>query len=407
MIRFVFIAVLAAGIAADVYLYKRYVSALARCRGIRLLYLFAAIVVNGTLPAMMAADLLLGGDNTTRSMHVSMWITFAYILLTFPKFVFCLLSFLDVLLERRGVVGRSHLFALAGCALSLWAAWGIVRGCIDTRTDIEVTRLEVRSDKLPAAFDGLRAVFFSDPHIGSLVHPHRSLRAMVDTINSLQPDLVINGGDLVNVRYTELTPEITGILAGIKAPHGIYSVLGNHDLGIYIKDSVSLPPHINRDRLIAKQREMGWHVLCDQTELFTIPERDSTAAITITGVNFPEDFLIRQHNPRMVGADLDKAFAGVSDSLFNLTVSHAPQLWGQLTDRGISDLTLSGHVHSMQMKFRLFGREFSPASLLYKQWSGEYRRGDKVLYINDGFGCVGYPIRIGARPEITLITLRR
>ena len=82
-------------------------------------------------------------------------------------------------------------------------------------------------------------------------------------------------------------------------------------------------------------------------------------------------------------------------------------MWQQIVALGRGDLTLSGHVHSMQFKMRLFGREVSPAQLMYREWSGLYENDDKYLYINDGIGYVGYPMRIGAYPEITVIELRK
>ena len=106
-------------------------------------------------------------------------------------------------------------------------------------------------------------------------------------------------------------------------------------------------------------------------------------------------------------SDLSGAYRGVPDSLYNITAVHIPQLWGQIADAGYGDLTLAGHVHSMQIKLRLFGRAFSPAQLLYTRWSGRYDEGGRTLYINDGTGYVVFPMRLGAYPEITLITLRR
>lgn len=93
---------------------------------------------------------------------------------------------------------------------------------------------------------------------------------------------------------------------------------------------------------------------------------------------------------------------------FNITLAHVPQLWEQITTAGYGDLTLSGHVHAMQLKIRFSGRGWSPASWLYEHWSGRYDNDDgRTLYINDGTGYVGYPMRLGARPEITLLTLKQ
>lgn len=105
---------------------------------------------------------------------------------------------------------------------------------------------------------------------------------------------------------------------------------------------------------------------------------------------------------------MDKAYGDVPRETFNITLAHVPQLWEQITAAGYGDLTLSGHVHAMQLKIRFSGRGWSPASWLYEHWSGRYDNDDgRTLYINDGTGYVGYPMRLGARPEITLLTLKR
>ena len=102
-----------------------------------------------------------------------------------------------------------------------------------------------------------------------------------------------------------------------------------------------------------------------------------------------------------------KKYSAVPDSLFNITLVHLPQLWGQILETGHGDLTLSGHVHSMQFKIRPWGRGWSPASWIYEHWSGRYDADGRTLYVNDGTGYVAYPMRLGAWPEVTLFTLKR
>ena len=128
-----------------------------------------------------------------------------------------------------------------------------------------MNEVEIRTAALPAAFDGFRIVQFSDLHIGTLVRPEREMNRLVDTINALRPDLVVFSGDLVNIRYTELDQPAREILGAIRAPFGVVSTLGNHDVGIYVKDTVALPPEVNTARLIGLQREMGWNMLLDST----------------------------------------------------------------------------------------------------------------------------------------------
>jgi predicted MPP superfamily phosphohydrolase len=105
--------------------------------------------------------------------------------------------------------------------------------------------------------------------------------------------------------------------------------------------------------------------------------------------------------------DVSLIYSAVDDNIFNVTISHLPQLWHELCDNGYSDLTLSGHIHAMQVKYDLFGLKLSPAAFLYDEWSGLYENEKGKLYINDGIGTVGFFARFGARPEVTLITLKK
>ena len=143
----------------------------------------------------------------------------------------------------------------------------------------------------------------------------------------------------------------------------------------------------------------GWCTLRDSTVYVC----RGTDTIAVTGIDYSGELLKYRHSMDIVdGIDFSHIYDNVPDSVFNITLSHLPQLWHLLCDGGYSDLTLSGHIHAMQMKIG----SFSPARFMYKEWSGLYESEKGKLYINDGIGCVGYLARFGARPEITLITLR-
>ncbi|MDE5851743.1 MAG: metallophosphoesterase, partial [Alistipes sp.] len=201
---------------------------------------------------------------------------------------------------------------------------------------------------------------------------------------------------------SELNDRIAAILRGLQAPFGVISVVGNHDAGVYIKDTVRQSPAESQREVIAWQQRLGWQVLQDTTVYFS---RDGER-ISVSGISFDPALRKKRHDAELPPAPLDVVYRDVPDSLFNLTAAHLPQLWPQIVESGYGDLTLSGHVHSMQMKIRLFGRAFSPARWLYERWSGLYSDGSHTLYINDGTGYVAYPMRLGAWPEITSITLR-
>lgn len=344
-----------------------------------------------------ATDLLplavgLGGvllrDNGTGFMHFAMWALFAWMLTVLPRMVFYVFSLLR--LRRLGIV--------AGALLALLFVWGATKG----RTAIRVERTEVVSPRVPVAFDGFRIVQLSDIHLGTMVDPERELARIVDSVEALRPDLVVFCGDLVNIRSSELDERARRLLGRLDAPCGVVSVLGNHDVGVYIKDTLAQAPEASRAAVVAAQRAMGWTVLDDESRFLT----RGGDSISLSGISFDPVLRKRRHDADLPQADLGKVYRGVPDGLFNVTLVHLPQLWPQVAAAGYGDLTLSGHVHAMQAAVRLFGRRWSPAQLLYERWSGRYDEYGRTLYINDGTGCVAYPMRLGADPEITLLVLR-
>ena len=356
--------------------------------GRRRAFVVLAVATNA-LPFIIAFWGLLGRDNTTGFMLFAMWAFWAWMVTVLPRIACYFFRLIG--LPRTGIAAALGVVALF--------VWGATAG----RTKIHVSRVEVCSERLPAGFDGFRVAQFSDTHLGTLVRPEAELRRLVDSINGLRPDLIVFCGDLGNIRSSELDARAMRLLGGLRAPYGVVSVSGNHDAGVYIKDSISQPAQQSLAEVLERQRAMGWRVLEDSTVCL----HRNGDSITLTGLSFDPALRHLRHDPELPPSDLSAAYRGVPDSLYNITVAHIPQLWTQITDEGYGDLTLSGHVHSMQMKIRLFGRAFSPAQLLYTRWSGRYDEAGRTLYINDGTGYVGFPMRLGAYPEITLITLER
>lgn len=349
--------------------------------------LFAAwACATDVLPLIVVVCGAMLRDNSTAYMLWSMWLFWIWIAAVLPRL--CFFAFHALHLPW---IGMAASFSLAVALI-----WGATAG----RTTLQVNRIEVCSPRLPEGFDGLRIVHISDLHVGTLVRPEHELRRLVDSIDALHPDLVVFTGDLVNIRSGELTPEIMRTLARIAAP--VYSVTGNHDIGTYIKDTVRQSAAASLAEVIERQTEMGWHVLQDTTLYL----RRGSDSIALSGVSFDPALKWLRHSSDLHSTSLDRTYDGATDSLFNITAVHLPQLWAQIRETGYGDLTLSGHTHSMQMKIDIFGRSFSPASWFYEQWSGPYTQDGSTLYINDGIGYVGYPMRLGARPEITSIILR-
>lgn len=374
---------MAAAMAADWYHFHRF----RRRRPIPAGRIVWAVVTD-LLP--LAAILIgtLSRDNTTAVVQASMWLLWAWLFTVLPR------------LARYPfrLIGWRRAGNIAAALIAVTLLWGATLG----RTSLRVSRVEICSERLPAAFDGMRLVQISDLHLGTIVSPERELGRLADRINALRPDLVLFTGDLVNIRAAELDERMARLLQRIEAP--VYSVTGNHDVGTYIKDSLHHTIADNLRSLIDRQEAMGWHVLDNRTCYI----RRGGDSISLTGLSFDPALRWLRHNRHLPATGMDKAYGGVPRETFNITLAHVPQLWEQITAAGYGDLTLSGHVHAMQLKIRFSGRGWSPASWLYEHWSGRYDNDDgRTLYINDGTGYVGYPMRLGARPEITLLTLKR
>lgn len=372
-------------VAADMHHYRRMRREGASRRRRLLFIAWSALTDSLPIAAAMAGTFL--HDTTTTYILWSMWMFWAWMTAVLPRICFFLFNALHR--PRTGIV--------SGAAIAIVLICGATEG----RSSLRVEEVEICSDRLPAGFDGLRIVQLSDLHIGTMLRPERELRRIVDSVNALRPDLIVFTGDLVNIRSTELDARSMPQLARFLAP--VYSVTGNHDTGAYIEDQEKLPAATSLAQVIERQEEAGWHVLQDTTVYL----RRGGDSISLTGLSFDPQLQWLRHAADLRSAGAAAAYRDVPDSLFNITAVHLPQLWEQIAEMGYGDLTLAGHTHSMQMKLRFGKWQWSPAAWLYERWSGRYDRAGRTLYINDGIASVGYPMRIGARPEITLITLHR
>ncbi|MBO7220921.1 MAG: metallophosphoesterase [Alistipes sp.] len=375
---------------ADWVAYKRYVAkcGCALCRWCTALFLIGSNLLPYIAMAMMwIADM--------PTMVPMMWLLTIYTVLSLSR----LALYGGILLFR-----NNYLKWAVGTTLCTIVAWVLVVGVVRTRKDLRVKSVEIVSARLPKAFDGCRIAFFSDLHIGSLTSSVEMCRSLVGCVNSLDADLVLFGGDLINARYDELSPRLQNILGGIESRDGVVAILGNHDTGVYVRDTIALPIEENTRQLTERIASMGWRVSNDATEILA----RCGDTITITGIAFSRELLEHRHSASVADSlDLRPIYEGVPSDKFNITLSHMPQLWRKISTLGYGDLVLSGHVHAMQMKGRIGEWEFSPAQLMYREWSGHYTERNSHLYITDGVGSVGFHLRIGAPPEITLLTLRQ
>lgn len=344
------------------------------------------------LPLIFAFVYLFIKDNHTPIVMASMWVNFIYLVTAIARQPFNI----AVLLSKNLII------RFAGALVGVTAAGIFFYGMVVTRTNYTIERIELISERLPKAFDGYRITHISDIHIGSMGHPQEELTRVADLCTEIQSDVILFTGDLVNIRQEEITPQIEKILQRFRAKDGVFSVMGNHDIGLAIKDSLTHIPEVNTQQLIEKELRCGWQVLNDKTTYI----KRGADSIALTGISFKKELHDHRHSAKMPETNILEAYDGVPTELFNITLAHIPQHWNDILEHQKADLTLSGHVHAMQMKLPTKGRGISPSRILYKRWSGLYEEQGRWLYINDGIGCIMYPMRIGTPPKITQITLR-
>ncbi len=259
-----------------------------------------------------------------------------------------------------------------------------------------VERKKLRFDNLPDAFRGLKIVQISDIHAGSL-EDLQAVEKGVARIMSLEPDLVFFTGDLVNNTADEMV-DLVGVFSKITAPMGVYSVLGNHDYGDYFQWGSKEAKMENLARLKQLHRDMGWRLLLNEN---TTIQKDGQS-IALIGV---ENWGAKANFSRY--GNLKKAYEGAGPQPFKILLSHDPSHWEAevCKEFPLIDLMFSGHTHGMQFGVEIPGFRWSPVQYVYKQWAGVYKKGTQHLYVNRGFGFLGYPGRVGILPEITLIEL--
>ena len=256
----------------------------------------------------------------------------------------------------------------------------------------QVKEVEISLKGLPESFDGYRLVHISDIHARSYVARRESLQKVVGMINGMEPDLIAFTGDLITLDATELKP-VNEILRELQSKDGIVSVVGNHDYGIYADPSHKGSLRRILSEVIEEEERMGWNVLLDDNMII----RRGQDSIAVIGV---QNTSPSRHFPSK--GNLTQASAG-TEGIFRILLTHDPMHWEEDILGKDYPLTLSGHTHAMQ--FSIFG--WSPSSLIFRQHRGLYTENDQHLYVNIGLGETILPFRIGTRPEITLITLKK
>ena len=261
----------------------------------------------------------------------------------------------------------------------------------------DIKRVQLSFDNLPKGFKGVKILHISDIHSGSFTDKE-AVHHGVKEIMGENADLILFTGDLVNDRATEMD-DYLDIFNQLKAPMGVYSTLGNHDYGDYVRWPIDgITKEQNLDNLKGVHANLGWRLLMNE---HVVLEKNGDQ-IALLGI---ENWGAKANFPKYGRMDL--AHSGTEKYPFKILMSHDPSHWEAEVKVKYSDidLMLSGHTHGMQFGIEIPGFRWSPVQYVYKQWAGLYEDVKQKLYVNRGFGFLGYPGRVGILPEITVIEL--
>jgi predicted MPP superfamily phosphohydrolase len=303
----------------------------------------------------------------------------------------------EVIDASQGISRLKFLSQLA-VTFTVVPAVGFLYGMVWGAYKYRVHKVKVPSGNLPPEFDGFRIVQLSDIHNGSFINDSALTKAF-KIVAEQNADLILFTGDLVNNETKELEG-YDHVFKSLKAPYGVYSVLGNHDYGDYVQWGNNEAKQANLEKLKEKQKEYGWRLLMNEH----IAIKKDGAQIGLLGI---ENWGGNMRFPRY--GKMTEAYKGAENYPFKILLSHDPSHWDMevVLEYPEIDLTLSGHTHGMQFGIEIPGLKWSPIKYLYKNCAGLYKQGEQFLYVNRGLGFLGYPGRLGIWPEITVIELQR
>ncbi|MVZ66481.1 metallophosphoesterase [Sphingobacterium sp. DK4209] len=291
-------------------------------------------------------------------------------------------------------ISRSDFLMKSGILVAALPMLPLAWGVISTAYDYRIRRQRLVLPNLPKAFHGLKLAQISDVHSGSFYNK-KAVLGGIEMLLGEKPDMIFFTGDLVNNVASEMR-DYQDIFSKLHADLGVYSTLGNHDYGdYYYGKEDSAAKRKNLQDVIDTHKVMGWDLLMDENRTLKMGADE----LSIVGVQnwgtgrFPKK------------GDLKKALMGTEDKPVKLLLSHDPSHWrAEVLDTDV-DAMFAGHTHGMQFGVRGENFQWSPAKYIYKEWAGLYTEGKSQLYVNTGYGFLGYPGRVGIAPEITVFEL--
>jgi predicted MPP superfamily phosphohydrolase len=294
-----------------------------------------------------------------------------------------------------GNISRNEFLSKAALAVGAVPAATFAFGIISGAHDYRVEKISLKIPNLPKAFKGMRIAQVSDIHTGSFFNK-TAVKGGVEMMMREKADVIFFTGDLVNNEAKEVK-DYFEIFSKLKAPLGVYSTLGNHDYGDYVRWNSPAAKKQNLKDLMKAHELMGYDLLMDEHRFI----EESGEKLAIIGVQnigvgrFPWY------------GNLGKAHAGTEEASTKLLLSHDPTHWNAEVTKKFKDIDVAfaGHTHGTQFGVKIGNYKWSPAQYVYKQWAGLYKEGEQQIYVNRGYGYLGYPGRVGMPPEITVFTL--
>jgi predicted MPP superfamily phosphohydrolase len=286
--------------------------------------------------------------------------------------------------------GRRHFLEQTAVLISATPFVAAGYGLLHSRLDVEVVRPRIPLARLPKAFDGFRIAQLSDIHISPFTTADYIHRC-VSITNELKPDLIALTGDYI-AWDTEQQGEVVRTLAGLRAPFGVFGCLGNHEEESGTEESIT--------RLFTAQ---GIHILRQARAPIVL----GGETLNLIGIDEPHGRTETEWR-RDVHRKLRQIKELMMPETVNILLSHGdfPHMFDRVAELGI-DLMLAGHTHGGQLSLDFVHRGLNLSHLIYDYNSGWYEKNGAQLYVNRGIGTTGFPIRLGARPEISVFELSR
>jgi len=356
-------------------------------------YIYALIAILGYLSGLLALYLRGGAKMRTPSTNLFIGFFFAS---TVQKLFFILLISIHSIVRWALGAELSYITSLISLMISLVPFAAMLYGFIWGKYRFQLEEVDVSFKDLPEVFDGFRILHITDIHSGtwdSVQGVERGIRL----IEEQEADMIVFTGDLVNTNKDEINPFIH-LFKRLNAPYGKYAILGNHDYYGQPRDRALRKAYY--DDFFSKYKEMGFDLILNDSR--EIRKRDDS--FQLVGV---ENWGSGRFFPKK--GDLDKATNNIGKDDFTILLSHDPSHWDlkALDHPQHYHLTLSGHTHGMQFGINLPFFKWSPVQYRYKRWMGLYHEAGQYLYVNRGFGILGFPGRVGMSPEVAVIHLRK